>query len=290
MATSVSGPGVAAPPPAPADLPSAAPATARRRRRDVPIACWRPLTATVTVLGGVAISLGLSFAVIAAAGGDDGPDAIHAGAVMLAQIPLLALVLWAARREADGLTPATFGIRRTSFWSAVGWSLVVYFAVGMAEGLYIWLVGAPSTSESGGGISAADPGNVLMVVIGVAIVAPIVEEIAFRGYLFPALSRWRGPWTAALVSAVLFAAAHVAAYPPQLLPLMLFFGFGACLLYWFTGSLLPGIALHALNNGIVVAAMATDAGPGLVAAALAAPLIVLLLTLPFARERAPRAV
>jgi membrane protease YdiL (CAAX protease family) len=289
MASTVAAPtSTAGPAPEPPVLPSAAPSA--RRRRDVPIACWQPLTAAVVVLGGLAFSLALQFAVIAVAGGEDGPHTIHAGALMLAEIPLLLLVLWAARRQADGLTPATFGIRRTRFWSALGWTLVVYFGVAMCEGLYVAIVGAPGGSSGGGGIPASETGNAVMVVIGVAVLAPLIEEIAFRGYLFPALSRWRGPWLAAVVTAVLFAAAHLAAYPPVLVPLLFFFGFGACLLYWFTGSLLPSMGLHALNNGIVVAALATDAGPGLVAGALCAPIVVVLLMLPFARERAPQAV
>jgi membrane protease YdiL (CAAX protease family) len=57
-----------------------------------------------------------------------------------------------------------------------------------------------------------------MTIAGVAVVAPIAEEVAFRGYLFAALTPWRGPWIAAPVTAVLFAAAHLGAYPPAIAP------------------------------------------------------------------------
>src|ERR671934_108205 len=80
--------------------------------------------------------------------------------------------------------------------------------------------------------------------------APIGEEIAFRGYLFPALTRWRGPWIGAILTALAFGAAHFLVYPLVFLPALAFFGFGACLLFWFTGSLLPSICLHAINNAI----------------------------------------
>ncbi len=118
----------------------------------------------------------------------------------------------------------------------------------------IWLlfVGSGATPRNAHTPSThASAGAIALAILGIAVVAPIVEEITFRGYLFPALTRWRGPWIGALVCGTIFGLAHWAVYPPQLLPLMAVFGFGACLLYWFTGSLLPGIALHAMNNALV---------------------------------------
>ena len=117
--------------------------------------------------------------------------------------------------------------------------------------------------------------------------APIGEEIAFRGYLFPALTRWKGPWIGALATALLFGAAHIATYPPEILPMMAAFGFGACMLYWFTGSLLPCISLHALNNAIVTGILLgwTWQVP---LGALGAIAVALTLLAPFARERAPQ--
>jgi membrane protease YdiL (CAAX protease family) len=85
---------------------------------------------------------------------------------------------------------------------------------------------------------------------------------------------------------VLFGAAHAMVYPPLLLPMMVAFGFGACLLFWFTGSLLPGVALHSLNNALVVSIaigwswQVPLAIVGCVGAAIGA-------LVPFARERAP---
>ena len=50
----------------------------------------------------------------------------------------------------------------------------------------------------------------ILVAFGVAVVAPIVEEITFRGYLFPALTRWRGPWVGAVACGAVFGLAHCA--------------------------------------------------------------------------------
>jgi membrane protease YdiL (CAAX protease family) len=122
----------------------------------------------------------------------------------------------------------------------------------------------------------------------VAVTAPIVEEIAFRGYLFAALTRWRGPWLAAIVSGVLFGAAHMAAYPPELLPPLAVFGLGLAMLFWFTGSLLPCIALHALNNALVTG---IELGWSWEVPLLAIGAVGLALAVvwPLSRERAPQA-
>jgi uncharacterized protein len=102
----------------------------------------------------------------------------------------------------------------------------------------------------------------VLVFAVIAVTAPIVEEIVFRGYLFGALTRWKGPWPAAVVTGVLFGAAHVAVHPPEVLLTLSVMGFALCLVFWFTGSLLPCIALHAA---------------------------CLLLVAPFSRARAPQA-
>jgi membrane protease YdiL (CAAX protease family) len=125
-----------------------------------------------------------------------------------------------------------------------------------------------------------------MILFAVAVVTPIAEELAFRGYLFPALTRWRGPWIAAVLTALLFGAAHVLSSPVEVLPALAVFGFGACLLFWFTGSLLPCVALHAGNNALVMSVGGDWTWEVPVAIAACVTLSVVLL-LPLAREREP---
>ena len=132
-----------------------------------------------------------------------------------------------------------------------------------------------------------DLAGVILVAFGVAVVAPIVEEIMFRGYLFPALDALEGPVDRRASRAARSSAlAHCAVYPPQLLPLMAVFGFFACLLFWFTGSLLPCVALHAMNNALVTG---RDLGWGweIPLFMLGCMAVAVLLLMPFARERAP---
>jgi membrane protease YdiL (CAAX protease family) len=163
--------------------------------------------------------------------------------------------------------------------------LTIYFGVVAAEGLWIALVAGPGGNahhhQRVGATSA------VLALAAIAVVAPIVEEVTFRGYLFPALTRSRGPWIGAVTCALLFGAAHAAVYPPAFLPAMAFFGFGQCLLFWFTGSLLPCIALHAINNALVVGVVLSFGGLAAVAV-VAAPALALALVAPLSRERAPQ--
>jgi membrane protease YdiL (CAAX protease family) len=94
-------------------------------------------------------------------------------------------------------------------------------------------------------------GNVLMSLLLLAVLAPLVEELVFRGLLFGWIAgRWGG-LPAWLVSSVAFAAAHYEpAHAVLVLPLGLLFGW----LRWRTGSLVPSLVAHILNNAFALLA------------------------------------
>ena len=82
------------------------------------------------------------------------------------------------------------------------------------------------------------------------IVAPIAEEVVFRGYLYPAAKHFCGPVGGILFSSLVFAAAHgnvVALLPLFVLAVLL------CLIFEFTGSIWANISVHFLFNGATVA-------------------------------------
>lgn len=87
------------------------------------------------------------------------------------------------------------------------------------------------------------------------VVAPIAEEMLFRGYMFSALRNWRGTLPAALVVGLLFGGVHATSAPAADLVPLGALGFGLCLVFRYTGSLYPGIAAHALNNSIAFASL-----------------------------------
>lgn len=82
------------------------------------------------------------------------------------------------------------------------------------------------------------------------IVAPLCEEVVFRGYLYGVAKRYCGPFAAALGSALIFSAAHASLV--ALLPLALF-GLLLAWLYERTGSLWAPVAAHACFNAGTVA-------------------------------------
>jgi membrane protease YdiL (CAAX protease family) len=101
--------------------------------------------------------------------------------------------------------------------------------------------------------------------VKVVLVAPVLEETFFRGFLLPTLTRWLTPPAAVAAAAAAFAAAHVA---PPAVTAQAFAGglvFGGALLAA-RGNLAAPIIAHACYNALevasAVAAAAAVAGEG----------------------------
>lgn len=95
-----------------------------------------------------------------------------------------------------------------------------------------------------------DPAVLILMAFAAVIVAPICEEVVFRGYLYPAAKCFAGPWVAAVCTALMFSAAH--GNMAALLPLFVF-GLVLVALYEFTGSIWAPVAAHFLFNAATVA-------------------------------------
>ena len=76
---------------------------------------------------------------------------------------------------------------------------------------------------------------------------PLAEEIGFRGGLLSGLLKTRcRPWLAILISALCFGLLHgLIGFPSAFL-----FGILVGWLYWRTGSIVPGIIIHIVNNSL----------------------------------------
>jgi membrane protease YdiL (CAAX protease family) len=100
--------------------------------------------------------------------------------------------------------------------------------------------------------------GLLLLLIGVVLVAPVMEELAFRGVVLRGLMRRMSFWPSALASSVLFAALHlagvvqVAAVPTVLFTVMLF-ALLQCVLVRRTGRLGPAMAVHGVLNLLITA-------------------------------------
>lgn len=84
--------------------------------------------------------------------------------------------------------------------------------------------------------------------VAVGLLAPLVEEMVFRGAILRSLlSAVSRPWIAVVLSAVLFAVVH--ANPAQI-PHAMLVGLLLGWMYMRTDSIVPGVAYHWVNNSI----------------------------------------
>lgn len=87
------------------------------------------------------------------------------------------------------------------------------------------------------------------VVLLLVVAAPLIEEFMFRGYILRIMQTAWSPRMAIFASALLFAVVHPGlSFPPVFL-----LGLATAWLYTRSGRLWPGMVLHAVYNGVIVA-------------------------------------
>ncbi|MBS0548550.1 MAG: CPBP family intramembrane metalloprotease [Proteobacteria bacterium] len=96
---------------------------------------------------------------------------------------------------------------------------------------------------------AQDPRKLIPSFVAFALMAPLVEELIFRGLLYGWVEKRWGSMVALVVSSLAFAAAH---YEPAHILLVLPLGFLFGWLRRRTDSLAPSLVSHIVNNGFAV--------------------------------------
>jgi membrane protease YdiL (CAAX protease family) len=230
---------------------------------------------------GYAVIVGISGAEI-----DDTPAWVDLSTALLLQTALIACAL-AGAALFKPLHAWQFGLRRTRFWPAVGWSVLAMAAFYAFAAAWTALAGEPeqTTAQDIG----ADESRLALVAAGVlfVVVAPIAEEFFFRGFFYGTLRTRLAPGWAALVCGAVFGVIH-AATGIEAVPALMVLGIVLCLVREKTGSLYPCIGIHAFNNAIAYATL-TDVDPG-VALGLGAAMLVACGVIPrFVWNRAPAA-
>ena len=82
----------------------------------------------------------------------------------------------------------------------------------------------------------------------VGLLAPLAEEMVFRGAILRSLLQWRSnPWVGIVISALLFAVIHV---NPAQMPHAFLIGLLLGWMYWRTDSIVPGVVYHWVNNTV----------------------------------------
>ncbi|KAK4422555.1 hypothetical protein Salat_1838000 [Sesamum alatum] len=97
-------------------------------------------------------------------------------------------------------------------------------------------------------IMARDPIAMALYALVLVVCAPLWEEIVFRGFLLPSLTKYMPVWCSIFVSSVAFALAHFNVQ--RMLPLI-FLGVVMGVSYARSRNLLPSMLLHSLWNGFV---------------------------------------
>jgi uncharacterized protein len=131
--------------------------------------------------------------------------------------------------------------------------------------LYLAIAGSDTTSAVGeefGGVRAG-PALALVVFVIVVVVAPLCEEIVYRGLLWGAVERLGAHrWWALGITTVVFALAH---FELTRTPLLLFVAIPIALARLYSGRLLASVVAHGVNNllpGISLVLMLLGVLPG----------------------------
>lgn len=211
-------------------------------------AWWSPIAAFFLALG----VAGLVFSFAGLFGADTDDPGVTVAATYVQNAALVAAMLLLARAGGARLSPGAFGLRRLPVWRAAGLAFAVF--VGFEVFLVAWSQLDPGAEDDLATDLGAEDSTLALVAVAILVcfVAPIVEELFFRGFLFGALRRVM-PWAvAAIVAGSLFGVIHLGTPAIFLVPLCVL-GALLCVLYQRTGSILPGIAVHAVNNGLALA-------------------------------------
>jgi uncharacterized protein len=225
---------------------------------------WSPWTAPAALVGGL---------VLAAVGGFivDLPAVLLGVKISTAHTPPGIVIADTFVQDAAFVLAAVYcaqiGGRVVRAWQfglrppGVGWvsatGMIVFLLVAFLVLSVAWTeLFNPGKEKLLDQLGTNDSAALLLLSAGLTcVVAPICEELLFRGYVFTALRSWHGAWLAAVITGVVFGLVHAGSAPALDLVPLAGLGFGLCLLYWYTGSLYPCIVAHSLNNSLAFASL-----------------------------------
>lgn len=126
----------------------------------------------------------------------------------------------------------------------LGVSIAFIFSAMYVLNLLIEQAGIPNTMEETFLAMSRNPIGILSI----ALLAPILEELLFRGAIQGRLQAMcKNPWIAIIIASFIFGVVHM---NPAQIPFAFLLGIMFGWLYFRTGSLLPGIIGHILNNSM----------------------------------------
>ncbi len=222
---------------------------------------WLPLAAIACGLAFGLVVVGVLAAVLSATGLDKNGSSpgLTAGGTAIVDLAVVAACVFLAGMTARprawqfGLRSAPLGF--TAAIAGIGVLSFVVFSI--AYGAIVQPKSPQKVVENLG----ADTNTALLIsgAVVVILVAPICEELFFRGFLYRILRLRMAWWAAALIDGLVFGVVHGSSTSISALPILAVLGIVFCWVYERTGTLFATIALHALNNTISYGAN-TDSG------------------------------
>lgn len=169
---------------------------------------------------------------------------------------VVTLILIASKLRKLDLPWSKVGLKRFKIFQAVryvGGYYVIIFGLLMLLAIIASSLGVqpPATTdgETGGTKLLEFMGSFWLTFALSVILAPIIEEIIFRGVLFPAISKRYGLVSGVVISSFVFTLVHI---DPINMISVLPLGVFLAIMYQRTGSIYPGMMLHASWNFMVL--------------------------------------
>lgn len=176
---------------------------------------------------------------------------IAAALVYVASLAIVILLPWFLKKHRTKLTD--IGLNRLPFWSEVfiapaGFIIYLIFSsvlILIASNVLPWF--DINQVQTTGFESLNYQYQYILAFLTLVVIAPIAEEILFRGYLYGKLRNLMPIWVSIILTSLLFGAVHGAwnlAVDTFALSIIL------CLLREMSGSIWASILLHMLKNGL----------------------------------------
>ena len=217
-------------------------------------------------LGAAAVAFGIGYLLAAVAGGL--AVATGAGTYDTLTVTLSLIGLWIgfagvpvflSRTRGSGRLSRDFGLRLGGpgdiglgiAGGLVSYGLLEVYSVVLRQFDHVDL-GKGTDKLAGHGLGL----GFVVFAVAVAVGAPIVEELFFRGLVQPAMQRHTGGVGGLVLTAAMFGLLHVGDNPIEAALPLAVFGVVVGALAWRTGRLGPGIVAHVTFNGITVVALA----------------------------------
>ena len=152
---------------------------------------------------------------------------------------------------------ATVGFRPFSPFKAVAYLAIILVGFLVVVSALLWLIsllspGFNANQSQTNEFTTAATTHRNLALIALVVIPPIVEESVFRGFVFPAFANRLGLVWGAIASSVLFGLAH---WQANVTIYTFILGLLLCFMYIKLRSIVPGIALHMLNNYLAFMAL-----------------------------------